>query len=270
MVRQATTWPAAHGRNRLPSRLVGRPHPKDYARAIADGGLLALIACLGLAQLAHETTPALAQTSFGALAFFGLSALRRRRVAGLWATTVGLLGLALCGAPGMAVAFGLGGLWLYAADAAWRSPAEGSDAAVDTGGTVAALLGAVALAAGVAWWTDLWRWKIEFPPATWSHWKGVAELLIWFTWPAWPLALWTLWRWRRQWLGGVFAHHIALPLWFVGVTLVATLASAASDRTLMLGLPALATLAAFALPTLQRQVGALIDWFTLLLPRAAV
>ena len=32
----------------------------------------------------------------------------------------------------------------------------------------------------------------------------------------------------------------------------------------MVGLPALAALAAFALPTLQRQVAALIDWFTLL------
>jgi len=33
---------------------------------------------------------------------------------------------------------------------------------------------------------------------------------------------------------------------------------------LLLGLPAMATLAAFALPTLRRSVAALIDWFTLL------
>jgi 4-amino-4-deoxy-L-arabinose transferase-like glycosyltransferase len=36
-----------------------------------------------------------------------------------------------------------------------------------------------------------------------------------------------------------------------------------SDRALLLGLPALATLAAFALPTLERRLSALIDWFTL-------
>jgi len=36
------------------------------------------------------------------------------------------------------------------------------------------------------------------------------KLLLWFTWPAWPLALWTLWRWRRQ----LTARHVALPLWF--------------------------------------------------------
>jgi hypothetical protein len=37
-----------------------------------------------------------------------------------------------------------------------------------------------------------------------------------------------------------------------------------SDRTLLLGLPALAALAAFALPTLKRSVASLIDWFTLI------
>ena len=36
-----------------------------------------------------------------------------------------------------------------------------------------------------------------------------------------------------------------------------------NDRALLLGLPALAILAAFALPTLQRSVGSLIDWFSL-------
>ena len=35
------------------------------------------------------------------------------------------------------------------------------------------------------------------------------------------------------------------------------------DRSLLLALPALAVLAAFALPTLRRSVSALIDWFTL-------
>ncbi len=43
-----------------------------------------------------------------------------------------------------------------------------------------------------------------------------------------------------------------------------TLLTPASDRSLLLALPALATLAAFALPTLDRSVTALIDWFTLL------
>jgi 4-amino-4-deoxy-L-arabinose transferase-like glycosyltransferase len=46
--------------------------------------------------------------------------------------------------------------------------------------------------------------------------------------------------------------------------MLATLTTGAADRSLLLALPALAALAAFALPTLERSVGALIDWFTLI------
>jgi 4-amino-4-deoxy-L-arabinose transferase-like glycosyltransferase len=88
--------------------------------------------------------------------------------------------------------------------------------------------------------------------------------LLWFTWPAWPLVLWTLWRWRRQLLNTHLSRHLALPVWFALVTVGATLITPAGDRALLLALPALATLAAFALPTLQRSVSALIDWFTLI------
>jgi 4-amino-4-deoxy-L-arabinose transferase-like glycosyltransferase len=73
------------------------------------------------------------------------------------------------------------------------------------------------------------------------------------------LAIWTLWRWRRQYN----SLHVALPLLFVGVAVVSMLFTGTSDRALLLGLPAMATLAAFALPTLERRLSALIDWFTL-------
>jgi hypothetical protein len=55
-----------------------------------------------------------------------------------------------------------------------------------------------------------------------------------------------------------------LPLWFALVTIGATWFTGLSDRALLTSLPAIATLAALALPTLKRSLGALIDWFTLL------
>jgi hypothetical protein len=55
-----------------------------------------------------------------------------------------------------------------------------------------------------------------------------------------------------------------LPLWFALVPLAATWTTDFSDRSLLLALPALATLAAFALPTFRRSAAALVDWFTLL------
>jgi hypothetical protein len=86
----------------------------------------------------------------------------------------------------------------------------------------------------------------------------VLRLLAWFTWPAWPLALWTVWRWR----GHLSDRHIAIPLGCALVSLLACITMGGSDRALMLGLPPLAVLAAFALPTLQRSTSAAIDWFS--------
>src|SRR5205085_4093259 len=105
-----------------------------------------------------------------------------------------------------------------------------------------------------------WHWRLGANEGVGQELHTVARLVVWFTWPAWPLALWTVWRWRRQ----LTRRHVALPLWFALVSLATTMLAPNPDRALLLGLPALATLAAFALPTFQRSVGALIDWFTLL------
>ncbi|MDE2418241.1 MAG: hypothetical protein KGN32_10585 [Burkholderiales bacterium] len=240
----------------------GEALPKDYARAMADGALLALIACLGLAQLSHETTPALAQLGFASLFFYGAAALAYHRFASGLAITVGLLGMALSGAPAMATLWGLGSGVIHILERTRETVPTRQDREVTL--EAMGILLVAAIAGGVAAALDLWRWKIAVPQATWADWNGYAQLLIWFTWPAWPLALWTLWRWRHQLFSLQISRHLALPAWLCSVTVAATLTTGSSDRTLLLALPPLATLAAFALPTLKRQVAALIDWFTLL------
>jgi 4-amino-4-deoxy-L-arabinose transferase-like glycosyltransferase len=232
----------------------GEAEPTDYARAMADGGLLALIASLGLAQLSHETTPALAQVGFTALAMYGIAALPYRNVASSVSVLAGLIGLALSGAAWMALLFGIGGVATGLLD---RSADD--DARERRLVSASLVATATLLAAALAWTLDVWRWRID-PGMLSRDWPGVARVLVWFAWPAWPLAFWTVWRWRRQ----LSSRHVALPLWFLGVSLAAALLTSTADRALLLGLPALATLAAFALPTLKRSVAALIDWFTLL------
>ncbi|GAB2575916.1 UDP phosphate-alpha-4-amino-4-deoxy-L-arabinose arabinosyl transferase [Ramlibacter solisilvae] len=239
----------------VPFAFGGEASPTDYARAMADGGLLALVACLGLAQFSHETTPSLAQIAFTALTFFGVAALPYRAAAGGLALIAGLVGLALSGAPSMAAMFGAGALVIALLD---RDPGE-SAASLSPLQQAALIAGAVALAAGIAFWLNLWHWRVSESPGS-RDWRAFGRLLLWFTWPAWPLVLWTLWRWRRQ----LTSRHVALPLWFVAVALSTSAVTPSSDRSVLLALPALATLAAFALPTLQRSVSALIDWFTLL------
>ena len=249
----------------------GEASPTDYARAIADAGLLALIACLGLAQLSHETTPALAQLGFTALVFYAMAASPYRRATKIFGPSLGLLigmtGLALSGAPTLALLLGLGGALVEWTHMRWGSASASDHLDADSKRQslqwVLLIVGITAAVCLLDLALDLWRWRIELPgasgQASLTAWRKLGRLLLWFTWPAWPLALWTLWRWRRH----LASRHVALPMWFVGVSIAATLTTAAADRSLLLSLPPLAALAAFALPTFKRSVASLIDWFTL-------
>jgi hypothetical protein len=258
----AATWYAVYALARTPAAqpvtfaFGGEAKPADYARAIADGGLLALLACLGLARLSHEATPALAQLSFSALLFFALASLARKRMVALLCAAIAIFGLALSGAPALAMILGAGGAIVMALDTG--QPQSLRVRKVDVAWVLIICLATAAITSALG----LWRWRIAS-----SHLfeiKAMTRLLLWFTWPAWPLALWTLWRWRYQ-LKSVSANpHLSLPLWFLSVAIATTWVSGLSDRALLISLPALATLAAFALPTLKRSVSAFIDWFTLL------
>ncbi len=227
----------------LPFAFGGEAAPVDYARAMADGALLVLIATLGLLQLGHQTTPELAQLAAVAGLQWGLAAAPQRG----WQARLGVLAalplLAASGAPALAVALGIGALGLC-----WRTSDAGLRALRPW---VAA---ATAGAALLAWPAGAWAWRV----APDIDLNSLARLLLWFLWPAWPLALWTLWQWRRH----LAQRHLAIPLLSLGVAGVACVAMDGADRALMLGLPGIAVLAAFALPTLQRSGAAAIDWLS--------
>jgi hypothetical protein len=234
----------------------GEAKPTDYARAMADGGLLALVACLGLAQFSHETTPSLAQLAFTATVFYGIAATPYRPWTAGVGLVAGLLGLVLSGGPSIAVLFALGGLLIALVDGNDVDPqAMRAKPAVQAW----LMAAAIAVCVAVATWLSVWYWRVDLTESS-REWRPELRLVLWFAWPAWPLALWTLWRWRWQ----VTSRHVALPLWFVLVAVGTMVLTPTSDRSLLLALPALAALAAFALPTFSRSVAALIDWFTLL------
>jgi hypothetical protein len=224
----------------------GEAEPVDYARAIADGALLALMATLGLLQLGHETTPELAQLAAVSLFMYSLAAApfrhRRARAAVLLALPL----LAGSGAPGMAAAVGLGGCLIC-----WNSRYPQARAFAGWVAAATAAAGLLALSLGA------WRWRAH--GLSFGDLPGIARQWLWFLWPAWPLVLWTLWRWRRH----LSFRHLSVPLVPVTVALLSNLAMAGSDRALMLGLPGMAVLAAFALPTLKRSTSAAIDWLSM-------
>jgi hypothetical protein len=242
----------------VPFAFGGEAKPKDYARTIADGGVLALIACLGLTLLSHEASPILTQLAFVSCAFYGVAALPYHPRYSLIALSIALLGLCLSGAPSFAVLMAVGSGLLCLLDRQSTSEHTGRRHALW-------LFGMSAAVAALATALNTWHWRLLPAHSNWETWRDLLRLLAWFTWPAWPLALWTLWRWRRQWASVYWSRHLVLPLWFAGLTVSTTLlTNTSSQQTLLLALPAFATLAAFALPTLRRSVAALIDWFTLL------
>lgn len=225
----------------------GEADPVDYARAIADAALLALIATLGLLQLGHETTPELAQLCAAAGALWALAAAPYRERGARAALLLALPALAASGAPAIALAFGVGGA-IVCANSGYPQVRR-----IAPWAAAAALLSAVV--GGLA---GTWAWRVL---GGWSAVEvaSVARQWLWFLWPAWPAALWTLWRWRRH----LLHRHVSVPLVLALSALGANLAMRGSDRALMLALPGLAVLAAFALPTLRRSATAAVDWLSM-------
>jgi len=248
----ALTWYAAYSLARsdsaqpLPFAFGGEAAPADYARAIADGALLAVIASLGLLQLGHETTPDLAQLAAVSLYLYGLAASGRRPLKGGIAAALALPILAASGAPSIALLLAGVGLavTLVSRRAGWRR-----QAALIVAGTVLAVVAATLLG---AWADRLGNYRHD------GHVVSLAKEIAWFTWPAWPLAVFTVWKWRRRLLD----EHLAMPLGCTLTLLGVWIGMGGSNRALMLALPPLALLAAFALPTLQRSASAAIDWFS--------
>ena len=246
----ATYWLArSDAAQPLSMALGGEADPKSYARALADGALLAFMATLGTLRLGHETTPELSQLCLTSIYLWGLASVRHR--AG-WAKSVALTVpplLALCGAPMVATIWGALGVLISLSSRDEQGRRITPWIAVGW-----------ALAIGLSWWFDLWRWRLA------SHWTldmmgSLVREWIWFLWPTLPLALWTTWPWRRSWA----RRHMALPVLSVWASLGASTAMGGNDRTLLLATPGLAILAAFALPTMKRSASAAIDWFSMIL-----
>ena len=232
----------------LPLAFGGEAEPADYARAVADGGVLALIATLGLLQLGHETTPELLQLTGSTLFLYGLAMAETRAVKARWAALLSLPVMAASGSPAVALMLGAAGsvICLLSRQAELRQYLRW---------VLVSMVLALALTSGLsALGLSGWSWRLSWPDTP----GEVLRLLVWFTWPTLPLAVLTIWHWRRQ----VTHRHIAVPLLTALVGLLASLSMGANERALLTALPSLAVLAAFALPILQRSLGSAIDWFS--------
>lgn len=89
--------------------------------------------------------------------------------------------------------------------------------------------------------------------------------LLWFAWPAWPIAVWLIILRVRGFAGGWQRSEVVAPAVFflAGFVAISVLTEPRAIHTLYL-LPPLIILASFGVDTLKRTWYALIDWFGIL------
>jgi len=173
-----STWYGAYALARTPAAqpvafaFGGEAQPADYARAVADGGLLALLATLGLARLSHEATPALAQLSFSTMLFFSLANLARKRWLALISAAIAIFGLALSAAPALALILGGGGALIMSLDSG--KPSVLRVRRVDVAWVLLTCLASAAVVSVL----DLWRWRVDFSQV--MEMKSMTRLFLWF------------------------------------------------------------------------------------------
>lgn len=223
----------------------------------------------GLMLTAHETQPDLAIMTGYAIFFWGVSRLSFERVLpGSPLIALGLGTTILAGGlpPGLPLIIGLLGLFLIKPRLrlntliglllglligfSWFIHAA-AFADVQTDNLAEALFQAI-------WPVAAIRSFNELP----GHLLGFIKLLAWTTWPAWPIALWTLWRRRLT-----FWHRENLmPLAVLLVALAIQVISSATrpSKTLILLVP-IVFLATASVTHLRRGAANLLDAFTLTL-----
>ena len=272
---------------------------KDFARAVADTALLAMLASFGLLARVHETTVDAAQVTWIALYLFGLGcALQRPRLGGV------LVGLAIAstllsrGIP-LAAVLAATTLILSVAVHPYRLVISGFTIAWlpvallgltwpallvhygETGATLINSVGAVsslaadgfsgnsaslvnpAASAVVGEFLDRWlQWNTSLLMGpTEASLNYYARTAVWFFWPLWPFVLWALWRWR----GSRREAPVAVPaVMLVPLVLLALLDPVGSEASLLPLVLPMTMLAALALPTIRRSVVGLIDWFSVM------
>jgi 4-amino-4-deoxy-L-arabinose transferase-like glycosyltransferase len=236
----------------------------DYGRALADSGLLILIATFGLLIRLHETTAAAAQVVCMAVFLLGAAlALERPRRGGM-ITGVAIAALGLCKSWPNSLVLILCLIILCLFSQPYRIIARPFLIRVIAITLVLMSVWPIVLyLLGGPYIAYLQRWlmtplgSLGSPNA--DSLTYFMRTIPWFFWPAWPVAAWALYRWRSR-LG---EPAVALPfVSLAGLTLLALAGNSANEAALLPMAAPLALLAAIGLPTLRRGVVSLIDWFS--------
>ena len=172
-----------------------------YGRTAGISAVLALLGCLGLLVHAHETLGDISMLAGQALAWYGIALAPRKPLRAGWLLGAGLVVAGLSkGVPAVVAPLTVA-LAAPLVSSAWRRREYLMN-------LIPALLMILALCGGwlvlaenrsggfaLAWWQANAAQFAVPPAAVLGYW---GQTLAWALWPAWPLALWTLWEGRRR------------------------------------------------------------------------
>ena len=232
-----------------------------YGAETGWAAALTLLGCIGLLVRGHELNAATAQFAAAAVMLYGIARMPQATRGG-WALGVGAVLMLLAGGAAEAALFLLLAWLLPLLLVDYRTPAARRTLIWGT---------LIALAASALWLAYLATQSIPFVRAfNLQRWVGDTArqpayypgILGWYAWPAWPLALWALYRGRRQWRtpGIVLPTGVLLGL----LILYAFDAHPGEEQGLILLLP-LALLGATGLFSLRRGAAYALLWFSVML-----
>lgn len=245
----------------------GQPDPRDYGRALADGALLIMLGTLGLLTRIHESSTDVAMLAMLCLALYAMVRSLDRPIAGAFWMALALIGLGLTRGPVLVVTVTVSWLALLLMQSDLRAARRRffliTLPLIFVGLLAWPLLSLWLLPEATAHFEARAAWRAVMTSGTDAHALArYARDLPWFTWLAWPLAVWSLWSWRRQ----AATAHIAIPVTLIGSVLLLLLTTPeTSDGMMLMLLPGLIVLGAFGLPTLKRGAANGIDWFSLMI-----
>jgi 4-amino-4-deoxy-L-arabinose transferase-like glycosyltransferase len=232
-----------------------------YGKTEGMGAVLALLGCLGLLAHAHETLGEISMLAGQALAWYGIALAPRKPNRAGWLLGAGLVVAVLSkGVPAVIAPITVA-LAAPLVSSAWRR----REYLINL---IHALLMVLVLCSGwlalaesrsgglaLSWWqANAMQFAVPRAPVL-GYW---GQALAWATWPAWPLALWTLWEGRRR----PMEPGTRLLIAAVAATFVVLLflSEPREVYALPLLLP-LALLAGAGVPSLRRGAANALAWF---------
>lgn len=243
--------------------MIGMAGREMWGKGAGRQTTFIFLGSIGLFFSAHLMSPQVSALSGYAMAFYGLALTRRRpwRAAPLIGSGIGIAFLSI-GALSTAIIL-LAAFLLPACFHNWRVRAY--VVSLSTG-----LL--IALPWMGAWLTALYL----HAPGTLHHWfithvlvapsnkvPYFSELLLWYAWPALPLAGWSLWHYR--------SHLLQRPqfqlglLFFLSALLLLGIESGGGDVLALPLLVPLAVMGGAAIDKLWRGIASALDWFGIML-----